>query len=98
MAKGRKTGGRRKGTPNKATASVRAAWLAAFDTLGGADGLATWARANPDRFYTLAARLLPPAVPDDRPMTRAEAKEMGRRIRAMTDEELEAAARELGLA
>jgi hypothetical protein len=98
MAKGRKTGGRRKGTPNKATESMRTAWLAAFDTLGGADGLAHWARANPDRFYTLAARLLPQAGPEHRPMTREEARATGRRIRAMTDEELEAAARELGLA
>lgn len=64
MAKGRKTGGRKKGTPNKATASMRDAWLQAFDALGGADGLTRWAKRSPDRFYALASRLIPPAKPE----------------------------------
>ena len=36
--KRRKTGGRRKGTPNKVTATTRENILAVFTRLGGADG------------------------------------------------------------
>lgn len=59
MAKGKKTGGRVKGTPNKATASVKAALEDAFDKLGGVDALVTWARMEPTEFYKLYAKLLP---------------------------------------
>ena len=38
MAKGRKTGGRRAGTPNKIGAEVRAAILDAFVQVGGSSG------------------------------------------------------------
>ena len=54
-----KTGGRKKGTPNKLTVSARAAFQAAFDGLGGAKKLQEWAEKNPDEFYRLYARLIP---------------------------------------
>jgi hypothetical protein len=59
MPKGRKYGGRRKGTPNKATASVKAAFVEAFDELGGVAALVRWAKKNPTEFYKLCGRLLP---------------------------------------
>jgi hypothetical protein len=80
MAKGKKTGGRVKGTPNHATRqmrSVRDAVKVAFDELGGAEGLAAWGRANRTEFYKLAARLIPVEIggSKDQPLeviTRAE--------------------------
>ena len=57
--------GRKKGTPNKVTSSVAAALQAAFDKLGGEDGLVTWAKTDPGNmstFYQLAARLIPQQV------------------------------------
>lgn len=107
MAKGQKTGGRTKGTPNKATASMRAAWLDAFDALGGVDGLTAWAVRNPDRFYTLSARLIPPAKPEvtvggvapDRVeiVFTPPPRDFVQRLQGMSDEELEALARTYGL-
>lgn len=57
--KGKKTGGRTKGTPNKLTKSAREAFQLAFDGLGGFAKLQEWAKANPTQFYTLYARLIP---------------------------------------
>ena len=58
--KGMKTGGRKKGTPNKATVEVKQAIEEAFAALGGAGDLAKWARGNRDKFYTLMlTKLLP---------------------------------------
>ena len=54
-----KTGGRKRGTPNKTTASVKAAVMAAFDQVGGVASLVKWAKANPGAFYTLWVKLLP---------------------------------------
>ncbi len=62
MAKGKKTGGRRAGTTNKATAEVKAALLNAFDQLGGVDSLTKWAKENPTPFYQLWAKLLPAEI------------------------------------
>lgn len=59
MARGVKTGGRKKGTPNKLTASAREAFAAAFRGLGGSDGLMRWAEENQTEFYKLYARLIP---------------------------------------
>lgn len=59
MAKGRKTGGRASGTPNKLTKSAREAFQIAFDAMGGGQSLALWAAANPTEFYKLYARLIP---------------------------------------
>lgn len=57
--KRKKTGGRKAGTPNKATVSAKAAFQFAFDELGGQQGLANWARGNKDEFYRHYARLVP---------------------------------------
>ena len=59
MAIGKKTGGRKKGTPNKATASVKQALIEAFDGMGGVESLLAWGRENPGEFYKLWAKLLP---------------------------------------
>jgi hypothetical protein len=59
MAKGRKTGGRQKGTPNKLSASFRQSVLEAFEELGGTGHLVAWARKNPTEYYRIAARLIP---------------------------------------
>jgi hypothetical protein len=54
-----KTGGRKKGTPNKTTAAVKEAILHAFDEVGGASYLASIARDDPRTFCTLLGRILP---------------------------------------
>lgn len=59
MAKGIKTGGRRRGTPNKMTSSAKDAFAFAFDDIGGGEALAEWGRENRTEFYKLFARLIP---------------------------------------
>lgn len=59
MAKGHKTGGRQKGTPNKLTASVKEGLELAWQGIGGVEHLTNWARENPGDFYKLLAKLLP---------------------------------------
>lgn len=61
-------GGRQKGTPNKTTASVKAALVAAFDELGGTGNLVAWAKENPTEFFKLWAKLLPTEVKLDGPV------------------------------
>jgi hypothetical protein len=70
MAKGVKTGGRVAGTPNKTTASMKAAIESVYrdlqadhakesgDTRENSHFL-TWARDNETEFYKLASKLLP---------------------------------------
>ncbi len=64
MAKGRKTGGRTIGTPNKLTATVKEAFEVAFAQLQGhpTANLSTWAGDNPTEFYKLASKLIPAQV------------------------------------
>jgi hypothetical protein len=61
MAPGRKTGGRKKGTPNKISTSVKDALGEAFAQLGDVAGLVKWAKAEPNRgdFYRLWIKMLP---------------------------------------
>ncbi len=61
MPKGIKYGGRKKGTPNKYTASVKAAFKEAFDLMQENPGvnLFEWAQANPTDFYRLCSKLIP---------------------------------------
>lgn len=59
MAAGRKTGGRKKGTPNKLTGEVKAMILAALDKVGGVDYLARQANENPGPFLSLVGRVMP---------------------------------------
>jgi hypothetical protein len=65
MAKGKKTGGRTKGTPNKITRSVREAVLQSFIDLGGSEALTAWAMSNQTEFYKIAARLIPTEIVGD---------------------------------
>ena len=60
---GERRGGRKKGTPNKFTLSLKQAVLATFEKLGGVKHMATWAKESPSDFYRIAARLIPPGVP-----------------------------------
>ena len=80
IAKRPKTGGRRKGTPNKSTIIIREAMLTVFAELQAADGggaahLLAWAKGNTTEFYRLANRMLPPPAPEAPvlpPITRIE--------------------------
>lgn len=62
MAKGIKTGGRQKGTPNKVTAVIRDAFREAFEAHGGVKALVKWAKGNETEFYKLCGRLIPSEV------------------------------------
>lgn len=59
MAKGKKTGGRKAGTPNKMTAKAKEAFAMAFNEVGGIEALIAWAQKNPTEFYKLYAKLIP---------------------------------------
>jgi hypothetical protein len=59
MAKGQKTGGRIKGTPNKIPRSIREAILASFDRVGGEDYLARQSEENPVAYMSLLGKVLP---------------------------------------
>lgn len=59
---GERRGGRKKGSRNKVTASVKAALTQAFEKIGGVDSLVKWAKKNPALFYPLWARMLPPEL------------------------------------
>lgn len=62
MAKGKKTGGRKAGTQNKLSLTVKAAVLEVFNNLGGVEQMGVWAAENPTEFYKIAARLIPTEV------------------------------------
>ena len=66
MTARQKTGGRRKGTPNKTTALLKDAVLKAAEQTGGDDGLIgylkTQAEMNPGPFMTLLGKVLPKQV------------------------------------
>jgi hypothetical protein len=51
--------GRKKGELNKLTRSAKEAFQYAFERIGGAENLATWATENTTEFYKLFARLIP---------------------------------------
>jgi hypothetical protein len=63
MAKGQKTGGRTKGTPNRMTQTAKEAIALAAEQLGGADRLVEWAQSDPlnERVFwgTIYPKLLP---------------------------------------
>jgi hypothetical protein len=69
MAKGHKTGGRTKGTPNKTTALLKDAILKAAEDAGEKDGLVGYltkqAGANPTAFLALLGKVLPLQVAGD---------------------------------
>lgn len=59
MARGAKTGGRQKGTPNKVTAELRDMVLQALEESGGVEYLKSRATDNPAAFLTLLGKVLP---------------------------------------
>jgi hypothetical protein len=69
MARGVKTGGRQKGTPNKRTALLKDAILEAAELAGDKDGLVgylkTQASANPGPFMALLGKVLPMQITGD---------------------------------
>lgn len=69
MAIGAKTGGRKKGTPNKTTALLKDAILEAATLAGGKEGLVGYltmqASANPGPFMALVGKVLPLQVGGD---------------------------------
>ncbi|MCY0872211.1 MAG: hypothetical protein OWQ56_05830 [Acidithiobacillus caldus] len=56
--------GRPKGSPNKATASVKAALEASLAELGGVQWFVQLARTNPDAYVKLLLQILPKAAPE----------------------------------
>lgn len=61
----KKAGGRKKGTPNKLTASAKEAFAMAFEGMGGVESLTHWGKLNRTEFYKLFARLIPVDVTSD---------------------------------
>lgn len=59
MAKGFKTGGRKKGSLNKTTRQLKDMILDALDANGGVKYLALVARENPAAFCTLLGKVMP---------------------------------------
>jgi hypothetical protein len=59
---GTKTGGRKKGTPNKLTRDVKEAIISAFATVGGEKYLVKVAGENPAVFCQLLSKVLPTQV------------------------------------
>lgn len=62
MARGAKTGGRRKGTPNKFTGEVKTMIRAALEKAGGVDYLVEQAEKSPASFLALVGKTLPHEV------------------------------------
>ena len=62
---GERRGGRKRGTPNKATAALKDAILRAFDEAGGVSYLERIARDEPRVFCALLGRLIPHTVAGD---------------------------------
>lgn len=65
MAKGVKTGGRQKGTPNKMTAELKGMILAALDESGGVEYLRGVAASHPQAFCSLLGKVLPMTLAGD---------------------------------
>jgi hypothetical protein len=62
MARGVKTGGRQKGTPNKATGEIKDMIRDALDQAGGTSYLLSQAVENPVAFMTLIGKVIPKDV------------------------------------
>lgn len=62
MTKGTKTGGRRAGTPNRISGTVRENVIAVFDAIGGTEAMERWARENQSEFYRFYSKLLPTEI------------------------------------
>lgn len=62
MAKGVKTGGRQKGSPNKVSRELKDMILGALDEAGGQAYLVRQAESSPAAFMTLVGKVLPMQV------------------------------------
>ena len=62
MAKGRKTGGRQKGSSNTVTRTAKEMLEAAAVGIGGLDALTQFGKDKPEIFWPMWARLLPKNV------------------------------------
>jgi len=60
-----KTGGRKKGTPNKMTGQLKEMILTALDSAGGVGYLVEQSEKNPTAFLTLVGKVLPMTVQGD---------------------------------
>jgi hypothetical protein len=92
MALGRKTGGRKKGTPNKTTAALRDAILIAAENAqpGGKVGYLKWlARNNSSAFASLLGKCLPTTIAGDPDMPIRQKVDLS----AYSDEDLSEMAR-----
>jgi hypothetical protein len=61
-----KTGGRKKGTPNKLSGDVKAMVLAALDEAGGVAYLLQQSESNASAFLTLVGKVLPLTIAGDK--------------------------------
>lgn len=79
MAKGIKTGGRAKGTPNKVTRTLKEMVLGALDKVGGEAYLVQQARENPNAFLTILGKTFPKEITggDGAPLFPTEVKVIG---------------------
>jgi hypothetical protein len=66
MAKGKKTGGRTKGTPNKINADLKGMILGALSETGGQQYLVEQSKSNPVAFLGLIGRVLPMTIQGDK--------------------------------
>jgi hypothetical protein len=57
-----KFGGRRAGTPNKYTSTMKEAVQTAYHGMGGHAAFTKWAKENQTEFYRIASRLIPVEV------------------------------------
>ena len=65
MARGVKTGGRQKGTPNKVNAALKDMILEALDRAGGVEYLIEQSATSPTAFMALVGKVLPMTVSGD---------------------------------
>ena len=65
MARGYKTGGRKKGSKNKLTAATRDVIAEAAERLGGVDRLVDWAQEDKDNERAFWASIYPKLLPHD---------------------------------
>lgn len=61
-----KTGGRKKGTPNKMTGQLKEMILTALDTAGGVGYLVDQSEKNPTAFLALVGKVLPLTLAGDK--------------------------------
>jgi hypothetical protein len=55
----REGSGRKAGTPNKVSITVKQNVISVFDEIGGIEAMATWAKDNRSEYYRIYSRLAP---------------------------------------